>query len=70
MEAPKLSKYEYAIPKLFLERFKGEPRVVFGDNPRGVWVFPPDWINRVDAELAKSLEGYTLVAVPTEMLRG
>ena len=70
MEAAKISKYEYAIPLAFVDQFKQETRLVLPDIRAGVWVFPPDWIIKVDPKLAKSLEGYSLVAVPNTMLRG
>jgi hypothetical protein len=70
MEAPKMGKYEYAIPLAFVDQFRQETRFVLPDIRAGVWVFPPDWITKVDPKLAKSLEGYSLVAVPNAMLKG
>jgi hypothetical protein len=70
MEAPKSNKYEHAIPLAFLEQFRQEARLVLPETRVGVWVFPPDWVTKVDPKLGKSLEGYSLVAVPNAMLRG
>ena len=69
MEAPQ-SKFEHAIPLAYLERFKQEARIVLPESRVGIWVFPPDWVIKVDANLGKSLEGYSLVAIPNSMLRG
>jgi hypothetical protein len=71
MEASsKPRKYEYAIPLEFLEKFRTETRFVLPETRAGVWVFPPDWITKVDPALAKSLQGYTIVAMPNTMLQG
>ncbi len=61
-------RYEFAIPKVLLEKFREEARFVFPESRVGVWVFPPDWITKVDPGLGKALEGYTVVAVPNAML--
>jgi|BarGraIncu01121A_1022015.scaffolds.fasta_scaffold26199_2 hypothetical protein len=70
MPPPKFNKYEHAIPLAFLDQFKQEARLVIPETRAGVWVFPPGWITKVDPNLAKSLEGYSLVAVPNAMLNG
>lgn len=61
-------RYDFAIPKVVLEQFREEVRFVLPETRAGVWVFPPDWIAKLDPRVAKALEGYTVVAVPNVML--
>jgi hypothetical protein len=70
MPVAKPNRFEYAIPHDFLQQFRREARFVLPETRAGVWVFPPDWITKVDPAVAKSLEGYTVVAVPNTMLQG
>jgi hypothetical protein len=61
-------KYEFAIPKVLLEQFREEARFVLPETRAGVWVFPPEWIAKLDPKVSKALEGFTVVAVPNGML--
>jgi hypothetical protein len=65
---PGPGKYEFAIPMALLEKFREEARFVFPESRVGVWVFPPDWLNRLEPGMSKALQGYTVIAVPNAML--
>jgi hypothetical protein len=68
-ERVSIKKFEYAIPLNFIQQFKQEARFILPESLVGVWVFPPDFVNKLSPEISKQLTGHTIVAIPNEMLK-